>query len=120
MATILVVDDQEAVCSLLRVMLEGDGHQVLEASNGRLGLERYGERCPDLVITDLVMPEMTGLEMMWELNRRFLNVKIIAISGSLASGDAQKMAKRLGACQTFQKPLNMEEVLSAVRYELTH
>jgi DNA-binding NtrC family response regulator len=120
MATILVIDDQEAIRSFLRAVLEGDNHQVLEASNGRLGLELYGERCPDLVITDIVMPEMNGLEMMWELSRRFLNVKVIAMSGGLASEDALNAAKQLGARQTFQKPLDMEELLSAVRYGLAH
>ena len=53
--------------------------------NGRVGLELFQERPADLIITDIVMPEMNGLEMMWELSRRFLNVKIIAISGCPAT-----------------------------------
>jgi two-component system, response regulator, stage 0 sporulation protein F len=118
MATILVIDDHEPIRSFLRTVLQGAGHQVFEAANGRLGLELYRERCPDLIITDIVMPEMNGLEMMWELSRRFLNVKVIAISGSLDSENGLKAAKQLGACQTFQKPLDTEELLGAVRYDL--
>ena len=118
MATILVIDDQEPIRSLLRAALEGDGHEVLEASNGRLGLELYRERSADLIITDIVMPEMNGLEMMLELTRSFLNVKVIAMSGGLEREGGLNAAKLLGARQTFQKPLDMGELLDAVRYDL--
>jgi DNA-binding NtrC family response regulator len=118
MATRLVIDDHEPIRSFLRAVLEGAGHQVLEASNGRHGLVLYGERYPDLIITDIVMPEMNGLQMIWDLERRFLNVKVIAMSGALDSESGLKAAKKLGACQTFQKPLDMEELLGAVRYDL--
>jgi two-component system, response regulator, stage 0 sporulation protein F len=117
MATILVIDDQEPIRALLRAVLEGDSHQVLEASNGRDGLELYGERSADLIITDMLMPEMNGLEMMFELTRRFLNVKVIAMSGDPG---ALNVAKLLGAQQAFQKPLDMEELLSAVRDDLAN
>ena len=120
MARILVIDDQEPIRSLLRIILEGAGHEVLEASNGRLGLELYRERSADLIITDIVMPEMDGLELLLELTRKFLNVKVIAISGGLASGGALDVAKLLGARHTFKKPLDMEQLLSAVRYDLAH
>jgi DNA-binding NtrC family response regulator len=118
MATILVIDDQEPVRALLRIALEGAGHEVLEASNGRLGLALYREKSADLIITDILMPEMNGLELMLELTRNFLNVKVIAISGGLESEGPLSVAKLLGARQTFQKPLDMEKLLSAVRYDL--
>jgi len=120
MATILVIDDQEPIRVLLRQVLEGAGYEVLEASNGRRGLEVYRERSADLIITDIVMPEMDGLELLLELTRSFLNVKVIAMSGSLASEGSLNVAKLLGARQTFQKPLEMGELLSAVRYDLAH
>ena len=119
-ATILVIDDQEPIRSLLRTVLEEAGHQVLEASNGRRGLEVYRERSADLIITDIVMPEMDGLELMLELTRSFLNVKVIAITGALGSNRGLNVAKLLGARQTFQKPIDMGRLLSAVRYELAH
>ena len=120
MATILVIDDQEPIRALLRVALEDAGHEVREASHGRRGLELYRERSADLIITDIVMPEMTGLELLLELTRNFLNVKVIAISGALEGEGELNVAKLLGARQTFQKPFDMEKLLSAVRYELAH
>jgi len=118
MATILVIDDQKPIRALLRAALEEDGHEVLEASNGLLGLERYRERAADLIITDMLMPEMNGLEMMLELNRSFPNVKVIAMSGGPEREGGLHAAKLLGARQTFQKPFDMRALLDAVRYEL--
>jgi DNA-binding NtrC family response regulator len=120
MATILVIDDQEPIRALLRIALEEAGHDVLEASNGRLGLALYRARSADLIITDIVMPEVDGLELMLDLTRNFLNVKVIAISGGLEGEATLHVAKLLGARQTFHKPLDMEQLLSAVRYELAH
>ncbi len=119
MGTILVIDDQEPIRTLLRAVLEGDGHEVLEASNGLLGLERYRERAADLIILDMLMPEMNGLELMAELTRSFLNVKVIAMSGvPQRRKGGLRAAKLLGARQTFQKPLEIRALLDAVRYEL--
>ena len=120
MATILVIDDQGPIRALQRAALEGDGHEVLEASNGLLGLERSRERAADLVILDLLMPEMNGLELMTELNRSLPHVKVIAISGSHKGGGRLLAAKRLGAHRTFQKPFELSAVLKAVRDELAH
>jgi DNA-binding NtrC family response regulator len=118
MATILVIDDQEPIRGLLRRALEEANYEVLEASNGRLGLELYGERLAELVITDIFMPEMNGLEMMLELKRNFPEVKVIVMSGGLESEGALNVAKQFGARHTFQKPLDIETLLNAVRYEL--
>jgi CheY-like chemotaxis protein len=122
MATILVIDDQEAVRALLRFTLESVGHEVLEAANGRLGLALFRERGADLIITDIAMPEMNGLELMLELTRHFINVKVIAISGAPQSGSDMSLdkAKLLGARHTFQKPFDMHALLSAVQYDLLH
>jgi len=120
MATILVIDDQESIRALLRAALEGDGHDVLEASNGRHGLALYRERSADLLITDMLMPEMDGLELMLALNRSFPSVKVIAMSGGLESAGPLNVATLLGARQTFQKPFDMDKLLRAVRYELAH
>ena len=81
MATILIIDDQESIRALLRITLEGVGHEVKEAPNGRIGLELYRFRPTDLVITDILMSEMNGRDMLLELTREFLHAKVIAISG---------------------------------------
>ena len=120
MATILVIDDEELIRTLLRSALEGAGHEVIEAPNGRVGLELYRQRPADLVITDILMPELNGLDMILELTRGFLNVKVIAISGVQSEENVLDVAKLLGARQTFHKPLNLQQLLTAVRYELAH
>jgi two-component system response regulator (stage 0 sporulation protein F) len=102
MATILVIDDQEPIRVLLRTALEEAGHNVLEASNGRLGLALYRASAADLIITDIVMPELDGLEMMLDLTRNFLNVKVIAISGGLEGEPAQRGQAVGGASDVSQ------------------
>jgi CheY-like chemotaxis protein len=110
-AHILVVDDDIAVRLLLRAVLERRGHSVVEAENGDEGLRCYRAAPADLVITDIQMPVLDGLQMIKALRNAFPNAKIIAISGEKS---------RLAAAQTlsqgtFEKPLYMEEFLDAVQ-----
>jgi two-component system response regulator (stage 0 sporulation protein F) len=120
MATILVIDDEEAVRNMLRAVLEREGHNVVEASNGRAGLAVCRDRPPDLVITDILMPEMNGLDLILELTRAFLNVKVIAISGAQEVENTLDAAKLLGVRHTLHKPFNIKALLKAVQYELDH
>ena len=120
MATILIIDDEEPIRALLRTTLEAAGHEVVEAANGRQGLELYRHRPTDLVITDIVMPELNGLDMLLELTRHFLHAKVIAISGAGGDKNVLDVAKLLGARRTLLKPFGMPRLLDAVRYELKH
>jgi two-component system response regulator (stage 0 sporulation protein F) len=120
MATILIIDDEPSVRALLRCVLEAGGYQVTEASNGRQGLELYRLRPTDLVITDIAMPELNGLDVLLELTREFLHAKVIAISGVGGEENLLDKAKLLGARRTFQKPFGIQQLLGAVRYELEH
>ena len=120
MATILIIDDEEPIRALLRTALEAAGHEVVGAANGRIGLALYRHRPADLVITDIVMPELNGLDMLLELTREFIHAKVIAISGAGGEQNDLDVAKLLGARRTFQKPLSMPQLLDAVRYELDH
>ena len=120
MATILIIDDEALIRALLRTTLEAAGYEVTEAPNGRMGLELYRHRPTDLVITDIVMPELNGLDMLLELTREFIHAKVIAISGAGGEENVLDVANLLGARQTFQKPLSMSKLLDAVRYELDH
>jgi two-component system, response regulator, stage 0 sporulation protein F len=123
LATILIIEDEEPVRVLLRTALEAAGYEVREAPeapNGRIGLALNRDRSADLVITDILMPEMSGLDMILELTREFLNVEVIAISGNQGEENILHVAKLLGARQTLQKPFSMEKLLSAVQYELVH
>ena len=120
MATILIIEDEEPTRGLLRTVLEGAGHEVREAPNGRIGLELYRDRPADLVITDILMPEMSGLDMILTLTSEFLDAKVIAITGNQGEESFLRVARLLGARQTLQKPFSMEKLIKAVRYEITH
>jgi two-component system response regulator (stage 0 sporulation protein F) len=120
MATILVIDDEEIIRVLLRSALEGEGYEVTEAANGREGLDLYRRKPSNLIITDILMPEMNGLDMLLELTREFLNAKVIAVSGAGEEKNVLDVAKLLGARQTFKKPFSIPDLLGAVRYELEH
>lgn len=120
MATILIIEDEDMMRVLLRSALEAAGHEVVEAANGRQGLDLYRQRPTDLIITDIAMPELNGLDMILELTRHFLRAKVIAISGVGGEANVLDVAKLLGARRTLQKPFSMTELLEAVRYELDH
>ena len=109
MGTILVIDDQEPVRTLLRAALEGDGHEVLEASNGLLGLERSRERAADLVIVDMLMPEMNGLDLMAELNRTLPHVKVIAMSGASRERGGYRQPSDWMRIRRFRRPSSSEQ-----------
>jgi two-component system response regulator (stage 0 sporulation protein F) len=120
MATILVIDDAAPIRLLLSTALQSDDHDVMQASSGREGLSLYQQRPLDLVIVDMLMPELNGLQTIMAFTRAFLNVKFIAVSGMGGDQTMLKIASQLGARQTLCKPFGMEELLWAVRYELTH
>lgn len=112
MALVLIIDDEEMVRAILREVLEYAGHRVAEACNGCQGLQRFRAGPTDLVITDLQMPEKSGLELIEELRQDFPMLKIIAISGS--GVELLNRAKQLGAHCGFEKPVHLQEVLTAV------
>ena len=111
MPRIRVVDDDAAIRELLRFVLEEEGYEVIEAANGAEGLQRYQAASTDLVITDLQMPGMDGLELMQALRRMVSTPTLMALSGDL---DALTQAQGLTP-HTFAKPLPLEQVLQAVR-----
>lgn len=117
-STILVIEDQASVRKLLAQVLEEAGYQVYQAVDGRQGLAQFHAQPVDLVLTDLEMPEMDGLDLILELTRTFLDVKVIAMSGH--SAGKLQTARLLGARRTFAKPLNLPELLHAIEYELLH
>jgi Response regulator containing CheY-like receiver, AAA-type ATPase, and DNA-binding domains len=120
MATILVMDDDAPIRGLLSTALQSTGYTVIEAPNGHEGLRLYRQNPADLVIVDILMPELNGPDTIMALIREFLDIKVIAISGAFSEDYLKKTARLLGARQTLRKPFGMEELLRAVRYELAH
>lgn len=117
MARILVIDDDEQILRTLRQVLELEGHEVVDASNGKEGIRLFEENRADLIITDIVMPEKEGIETIKELHEENPNLKIIAISGGGAVDPRVylHLAENLGAMRTLVKPFSREELLNAVR-----
>ena len=116
MSRILVIDDDASLRQLVAQLLRTSGYEVDEASNGRDGIRLYQQAPFDLVVTDLLMPDKDGLEVLIELRSTSPDVKIITISGSNAYGNSPLNTSRLlGADRTIQKPFNDEQLLQAVR-----
>jgi CheY-like chemotaxis protein len=116
MALVLVIDDDPQMRSTLRRILLSAGHVVSEASNGREGLALFQSRPPDVVITDIIMPEKEGIETIIEMRRGGHGSKILAISGGGHAGkvDFLSVAKKLGADRVLQKPIRAAELIEAV------
>jgi DNA-binding NtrC family response regulator len=117
MAYIVIIDDDSAIRGTLRRILERVGHEVGEAAEGEAGMRLVGERPPELVITDLIMPEKEGIETIQELTERFPNVQILAISGAGGNeGESGPLtdAMLFGAHAVLPKPFSVEQVLQTV------
>jgi len=116
MAKIFVFDDELSILLMLKKMLEKDGYEVETASNGKEGIALFEKGKPDLLITDIIMPEKEGLETIFLLRKRYPDLKIIAISGGGRIGPDEYLpvAKLLGASAVFQKPLIPKEFMQTV------
>jgi DNA-binding response OmpR family regulator len=110
------MDDDEPITRMLRKVLESRGHEVYTASNGREGMRLFGSAPVDLVISDILMPEMDGIETLKELLHRNPSLKLIAVSGggTRLKMDILKVARILGASATFEKPYNLRELMARV------
>lgn len=116
MKRILVVDDERQISRMLRTSLQSSGYGVLVASNGLEGFEQFETNRPDLIITDLAMPEMNGLELTQAI-RRVSNTPIIVLS--VRDTDAMKVtALDEGADDYLTKPFSMPELLARIRTQL--
>ena len=116
MSRILVIDDDPALRRTVRKILERGGHEVEEAENGLTGLRLVEKSRPDLVVTDLVMPEKEGIETILELRDRFPEVGVLAISGAGGVDPTGPLldAQLFGAHATLSKPFDIQELLDVV------
>lgn len=117
MKRVLIVDDEAQMRGLLEDLLEGD-YQVLTASNGAEALQLLEQDGAELIITDLVMPKMNGIDLVMAVRQQYPALKIIAISGGGGiSGrfDYLPVANLVGAARVIRKPFELAEMRTAVR-----
>ena len=117
---ILVIEDDRAVRELMLHTLSRAGYRVLSAEDGNEGMNLFRSEHPDLVITDIVMPQKEGFETILALRKECPEVKVIAMSGGGRHGteDYLSVARKLGACRTVSKPFLRDEMLKVVREAL--
>ena len=126
MKSVLVIDDEPAIRTVLKRVLERAGHTVRLASNGSEGLESLEEQLSDIVITDIIMPTMHGVDAIKAIVQKFPTVRIVAISGGGNFGNADYQphaikteaylaaAKLAGAHAVLNKPFHTNDVLQAI------
>ncbi len=121
MKTILLIDDETDILLLLQRILENAGYNVMTAENGKIADRLLALHSFDLVITDIIMPEKDGMEVIFQLRQTSPGIKIIAISGGgkLAPEGYLKMAEIAGANAIIQKPFESSDLITVVDDLLT-
>lgn len=117
MQNILVIDDDKLMCLALAKILISAGYNVVQAGDGEEGLKLYRSQDFDLVITDLIMPDKEGIQIIRELRKENSRIRIIAMSAGGRGGatDYLKWARLMGAKQCLSKPIKREDLLDAVQ-----
>lgn len=121
MAKILLVDDNAPLLAIMALLLQHEGHVTTLAADGGQALKLVANGKFELIITDLVMPEKEGIEIILALRKNFPAIKLIAMSGGGSSLDSRqmlKMAQKLGASQILEKPFTNEALIAAVNSAL--
>ncbi len=116
MPTVLVVDDEKGLRDVLRRVLEGKGYRVVEAADGNQALAACRRERPDLVISDIIMPDRDGIEAIVAMKAEWPATKVLAISGGgrAHAMDLLALAPRAGADDTLDKPFRQSELLRRV------
>jgi CheY-like chemotaxis protein len=116
-ATILIVDDEALVRAQIGASLEFDGFRIAEAGNGREALEWLKHDTADIVLTDILMPSMEGIETIREVRKAYPEIKIIAMSGRVRTDavDFLEAARQFGADRVLSKPFGRMQLLTLVR-----
>lgn len=120
MKQLLVIDDEVSIRALLKKILEREGFKVIVASDGIEGMKLVKKESIDLVITDIIMPEKDGTEIIIELKKNFPDIPVLAMSGGgkNSSEGYLDVAKILGAKAIFNKPLDKDDLLIAINKAL--
>lgn len=113
---ILVVDDDDMMREFVKELLKINNFTISEANNGKEGLKEFRENTPDLVITDIIMPEMEGISFIRELRAHNKEIPIIAMTGNVHGRMEEflDISTQLGADEILRKPIKAKEFLDAI------
>jgi DNA-binding response OmpR family regulator len=113
---ILVIDDEPEMVDMLRIRLEDEGYGIITALNGEEGLKKAEGERPDLVLLDILLPGMSGLEVAKRLreSKATKNIPIIMVT-ALIGGDAMRTGLKSGAAYFISKPFDPEELLTQIK-----
>lgn len=113
---ILVVDDDDMLRSYVKELLKLNNFIVSEAADGKEGLKEFKENKPDLVITDIIMPEMEGISFIRKLREHNEKTPIIAMTGNVHGhmDEYLEISSQIGANEILRKPIKSEEFLEAI------
>jgi DNA-binding NtrC family response regulator len=114
MAVILLIDDDDRLRRTLGRMLATAGHEVVEADNGKVALALFPACQPEIVITDVFMPEKGGIEMVKELREQFADVKILAMTGGGREPRFYSLLESFLVAGILRKPFERDALLEAV------
>ncbi|MUG95277.1 response regulator [Scytonema sp. UIC 10036] len=114
MALVLIIDDAAFSRRMIRKFLQGDGYEIIEATNGREGLEMVHNHKPNCVLADLLMPDMNGFEFLEALQEEGLKIPTIIISADIQEG-SRNQSYNLGAVNFINKPPKANELREAVQ-----
>ncbi|MEN7973075.1 MAG: response regulator [Verrucomicrobiota bacterium] len=117
MKRILVIDDDKKIREIFERFLGDHGYAVICAKDGIDGLRLLRTESPDLVVTDIMMPNTDGLEVVLAMRDEFPAIPVIAISGGMSASSMNflPLAKKFGACRILYKPVELDGFLSAVK-----
>ena len=114
MKKILVVDDEVKIREAISVLLEEKGYAVRTAENGRAGIKELDGYDPDLVITDISMPDMEGIEFLKTIRKHRKALPVIVMSGNAVGQQFLRAASLFGATATLKKPFSNRELMSSI------
>lgn len=113
--SILLVSEDQSEREMLAHVLKTAGYQVREASNGKEAMARIIMDLPELLLTDIVMPEKDGLELLQDVCKQYPNIVAVAMSGTARADRYLAIARLLGAKSALQKPLSVDQLLRTLR-----
>lgn len=114
MVKVLIIEDSSFQRKIVSGVLSENGYEVIIAENGREGLDRAEKLRPDLIISDLLMPEFDGFQVLEAIRAKKLNIPVIVLTSDIQK-TTESRCKSLGAHAVLNKPVNKEQVIAAVR-----